>query len=134
MHDLDYEYLPMLLAEVAEEFSLKQALLLAAELGGQKIKLPLNPEKSILAEKMDIHILRFLCERYGNIHVIIPLGPNAKEIERKHYLEQLSIEYSNNKAAKIAGVHRETISRARQRVRWKEQREKDKDKKQLKLF
>lgn len=140
MDNLDYDYLPMLLAEIAEEFSLKQALLLAAELGGQKIKLPLKPEKSVLAEKMDIHILRFLCERYGNTHVIIPLGPNTKEIERKRYLEKIALEYSNNQGAKIAGVHRETISRARKRAHWRKKREKDKDKdkdknkKQLNLF
>ncbi len=83
---------------------------------------------------MDIHILKFLCERYGNIQIIIPLGPNAKEIARKRYLEELALEYSNNKAAQIAGVHKETISRARRRALWRKQREKDKEKKQLQLF
>ncbi len=130
----EYEYLPALLTEVAEEFGLKVALELAAEMGGQLIKLPVRPEKSVLAEKMGIDVLKFLCERYGSVHTMIPLGPNKKEAERKLRLEEIALKYSNNEGARIAGVHKETISRARKRARWRAERQKDNEKKQLKLF
>ncbi len=133
MNDYD-EYLPALLTEVAEEFGLKVALELAAEMGGQKISVPLKPEKSILKERIGIDLLKFLCKRYGGEQIIIPLGPNKEESERKRFLEQLSLEHSNNEGAKIAGVHRVTISRARKRARWRQDRLIDKEKNQLKLF
>lgn len=129
-----HDYLPALLTEVAEQFGLKAAMELARDWGGKEIKLPKHPHGSIWAERIDIDVLKFLCDKYGASKITIPIGPWTSEAKRKRYLEELAVKHSNNDAADIAGVHWLTITRARKRAKRKAEREGDIKKHTLPLF
>lgn len=112
------DWLPPLLAEIAEVTSLDAALRLAEKRGGSRISIPAKmPDDHWIAVTIGITHARALAEHFrgGNSGALIELPVGADALKRKRIDELLAQGVSADKIAVELQVHRTTVFRHQRR-------------------
>jgi transcriptional regulator of acetoin/glycerol metabolism len=126
---MSYSWLPALLAEIAEVAGLDAALAIAKAKGGTRASFP-TPERLTrdhwLVEAVGIETARTICEHFKvrntGLQLSIPLGPQGGYREQQRTRARalqaaITDNCSIDEAARLVGVDRSTVIRAKQRLR-----------------
>ncbi len=114
------KHLPILIAEIAEEFDLKTALEFVQEFGGQRMFIPLTRNTN-LKDKINDKLLDFLIYRYGGCYVDVPAWHAGSQKQRAIKIQtRLEEGASLNQIAKETGVTLRTVSNHRKKQKEEE--------------
>lgn len=120
----DHDYLPAVLAEIAEVAGIAAALAIADARGGTRVHFPARaPDEHWLPRLVGREAADKLCAHFrvtmsGGVTVLVPLGPkNFYKRARRRAGEMFAKGSSNAEVAKAIGVHCRSIERYRARER-----------------
>ena len=114
---MSYDWLPPLLAEIAEVAGLDAALALASARGGSRITIPARPRPDHwFAEAVGMEAAQLIADhfRVGNSGAVVelPVGPSgAQASTRRRIDEMLRRGVSADRIAREVRVHRTTVFR-----------------------
>ena len=115
---MKHDWLPPLLAEIAEVTSLDAALRLAEKRGGSRISIPARmPEDHWIVRTIGMPHAQALAEHFrgGNSGALIELPVGAAALKRKRIDELLARGVSADRIAVELQVHRTTVFRQQAR-------------------
>ncbi len=116
---LKFDYLPLLLSEIAHAAGLDAALKVATAKGGTKAYFPLRPLADhwltlAVGAEAAAKICTKICNGDHGIELEVPMGPNASNRARWTQIKTLSDQgYSKPRIARIVGCHYKTVGRVK---------------------
>lgn len=123
---MNYDWLPPLLAEIAEVTSLDAALALAAKRGGSRISIPAKmPDDHWIAQTIGITHARALAEHFrgGNSGALVELPVGLASQTRRRIDAMLAQGVSADQIAMQLRVHRTTVFRRKAQASAKDDRQ-----------